>query len=122
MGRSWTDEELQTYVASSKSWIEVIRKLGLVSLNNYTTVRKHAKRLELDHSHFLTVQQLTEQNLKKGLKYTKEQVFIENSSISQKTLREYVVRLKLLEYKCSECTNVGIHLGKPFSSAILLRL
>ena len=115
--RTWNDKCLVLAVAASRSWIEVIRKLNLASVNNYTTVRKHSKRLMLDTSHFLSVAELTQVNLRKGNKYTKEEVFTINSGIDQGTLRRYVKLFGVLEYRCAipECANIGTYAGKPLA-------
>jgi hypothetical protein len=52
--RSYSDEELATAVAVSRSWRGVLRHLGLVATSSAAirSVRHHADRLDLDHGHF----------------------------------------------------------------------
>lgn len=50
--RKWTDEQFIKAVQSSKSYAQVIRKLGLKAAgSNYDTVKRKIKELNLDTSH-----------------------------------------------------------------------
>ena len=49
------------------------------------------------------------------LKYTNEQVFTEHSLYPRNKLKARIINQKLIEYKCFECNNVGIHNGKLLS-------
>ena len=49
------------------------------------------------------------------LKYTKEQVFTEHSLYPRNKLKARIINQRLIEYKCSECDNVGVHNGNPLS-------
>lgn len=50
--RKWTDEQFIEAVKTSKSYAQVIRKLGLkVAGSNYDTVKRKIKELNLDTSH-----------------------------------------------------------------------
>ena len=53
-GRSYTDADLARAVAGSRSWRGVLRELGLAatSASAMRSVRLHAERLGLDHTHF----------------------------------------------------------------------
>lgn len=42
--------------------------------------------------------------------YSLDEIFVKDSTVTQKTLREYVKRHKILEYKCAFCGNIGIWL------------
>jgi hypothetical protein len=54
VSRTWSDEQLTLAVQVSTSWRGVMRELGLngTSAGAIRTVRGHARRLELDVSHF----------------------------------------------------------------------
>ena len=53
--RSWTDEALVSAVETSRSWGDVVRKVGLEKGNSaYRTVQGHVARLGLDVSHLPT--------------------------------------------------------------------
>ncbi len=49
--RTWTEEQLESAVASASSWQEVADKLGLTGGSSQTTVRGHAARLGIETSH-----------------------------------------------------------------------
>lgn len=50
--RKWTDEQFIEAVASSLSYAEVIRKIGLKPAgSNYDTVKRKISKLNLDTSH-----------------------------------------------------------------------
>lgn len=54
MGRhkTWTDEDLRSAVATSRSWSGVVRQLGLAKGSSaYESVQRHAIRLNLDLAH-----------------------------------------------------------------------
>ena len=51
--RRWTDDQLRAAVASSESYAQVIRRLGLVPAGgNYVQVQRWIRELALDTAHF----------------------------------------------------------------------
>src|SRR5260370_5909781 len=50
--RSWTDAELATAIYNARSWRGVLRNLGLYQNGPTHVVRREARRLALDTSHF----------------------------------------------------------------------
>lgn len=92
----YSKEQLETIVKESKSIKEVARKLGYnaQSGRNPDIIKKRIKEYEIDTSHFAYV---------KGIKRTPENVFIENSTASQKVLREQYKKIKTIPYECSIC-------------------
>jgi hypothetical protein len=51
--RTWTDEQLRAAVASSSTFLDVIRKLALSPAGrNFYHIKAHIERLTLDTSHF----------------------------------------------------------------------
>jgi len=88
----------------------VLRKAGRKQAGgNQATLKKKIQEFNIDTSHF------TGQLWNKGKtkeednriatqeKYSLEEVFIENSPVTQKVLRGYVERHNILEYKCQKC-------------------
>jgi hypothetical protein len=51
--RRWTDAQLTSTIASSRSWAQACEVLGLTGGSSTTTVRGHAVRPGLDTGHFL---------------------------------------------------------------------
>lgn len=64
--RKWTDEQLVHAVAINRSWRAVARTLGLKSTST-NVVRRHARRLELDTSHFIGQRSWSDAELRHAL-------------------------------------------------------
>lgn len=94
---SFSDDEFKKIVKTSLSIAEICRKLGYKSChgNNYKTIKKRIAKLHLDTSHFKLTSH--EKNV------NKEDIFVINSKVSQKTLRTFVLKHNLKEYKCAIC-------------------
>lgn len=92
----YSKEELEAIVKSSNSIREVIDKLGYstVSGNNSVTVKNRIEKYNISTEHFTSV---------KGIKRTVENVFVKNSTASQKVMRNWYLKGNYTEYKCSIC-------------------
>lgn len=110
-----TDLEFKTLVESSPSMSFLLRKLGLENKgNNYQTCKTRIKSLGLDTSHFLNRIQST----KLSKEITKERVIeylSENSKLKRSSLKLYLIRFHLLDYRCSKCGNDGKWNGEKLS-------
>lgn len=111
--RPYTKEWLEQLCAESFSLAEVLRKTGRKGGGSQQTLKKKIQEFNIDTSHF------TGQFWNKGKtketderiaayaknleKYSLDQIFIKDSSVTQKVLRGYVERYKVLEYKCQNC-------------------
>lgn len=100
MGKSLVDnyskEELEDFVARSNSYRDVMSLIGYKSLNgrSYETVKKRIEKYGISTEHFGT---------KKAIKRTPENIFVENSTARQTTLRRWYTRGQYTEYKCAIC-------------------
>lgn len=105
---NFTKEELTILVKESTSFNDLIPKLGYAtrSGSNHTTVRTRLDNYEIDYSHF--------GNLNK-VERTEENIFIENSTASQKTLRDWYKKGQYTEYICSICRQKPIWQGKELT-------
>lgn len=105
---NFTVEELTQMVSESNSFNELILKLGYAarSGSNRVTVRKRLDKYDIDYSHF--------GNLNKT-KRTEENVFIENSTATQRTLRTWYEKGNYTPYECSICKMKPIWQGKPLT-------
>jgi hypothetical protein len=67
--RTWTDAQLRDAVERSQSWRAVARALGLkgTSAGVIRTVKRHAKRLGLDASHFTGQRRWSDQQLREAV-------------------------------------------------------
>ena len=94
----YTDEEFIKIVANSSNMAEISIKLGYAakSGSNYTRIRQRIDKLQLSTDHFSI-------GHKRPITRTFENIFIENSTADQKTLRKYYRQGNYSEYKCSIC-------------------
>lgn len=94
--------DLEIIIKNSKSFSEVANKLGYTNLSgNLPTLRKRIEEYNIDTSHFsgrVVIQ----------TKRNEENVFIENSTASQATLRRWYKKGEYTEYKCSICGQLPI--------------
>ena len=95
---SYSKEELDLIVLNSNSWRDLGRKLGYASNSSdlKLSIQKRIEELNIDTSHFKTV-------AKNSIERNEENVFIENSTADQSTLRRWYFKGKYTEYKCSIC-------------------
>ena len=102
----FTVEELTQLTQESNSFNELILKLGYAtrSGSNHNTVKDRLDRYNIDYSHF--------NNLNR-IERTEENVFIENSTATQKVLRHWYTKGEYTEYVCSICGMEPVWQGKP---------
>ena len=107
--RPYTKQWLEELCAESYSLAEVLRKAGRKGGGSQQTLKRKIQEFNIDTSHFtgqLWNKGKTSQNdsrIKSNEKYSLEEVFVENSPVTQKVLRGYVERHHVLEYKCQNC-------------------
>lgn len=104
----YSKEELELIVSQSNSIKEVISKIGYTtqSGSNNETVKTRLQKFQIDISHF------THQT---PIKRTEDNIFIENSTASQKTLRDWYVKGKYSSYICSICGQKPFWNGKELT-------
>jgi hypothetical protein len=64
--RTWTDDQLRSAVASSTTWKDVARKLGLVQ-SSTPRLKRHARRLDLNVSHFTGKRRWSDSDLRSAV-------------------------------------------------------
>lgn len=96
--KSYSKEELSLIVANSNSWRDLSHKLGYNcnSGDLKKAIQKRVEEFNIDTSHFSTV-------AKNAISRNEENVFIENSTATQKVLRSWYLKGRYTEYKCSIC-------------------
>lgn len=104
----YTKEELENIVKNSLSIKEVVKKLGYSTNggDNSKTVKDRINKYNIDISHFTKV---------KGIERSPENIFVCDSSASQKTLREWYKKGNYTEYKCSICGQEPVWQGKELT-------
>ena len=112
--QKYTKEWLEELCRDSYSLAEVLRKAGRKpGGGSQATLRKKIEEFNIDTSHFTGQlwnkgktkeddERIAQQSSNRE-KYSLEEVFIENSPVTQKVMRGYVERHNLLEYKCVNC-------------------
>lgn len=114
--RPYTKQWLQELCAESYSLAQVLRKAGRKQGGGtQTTLKKKIQEFGIDISHFTgqlwnkgktkeTDQRIANANKEK---YSLEEVFVQNSPVTQKVLRGYVERHEILKHVCQKCGNDG---------------
>ena len=95
---TYTDEEFSNIVKFSSNLLEVAKKLGYTSHSgsNGQRIRQRIDELNLSTDHFTL-------GNKRPIKRTEENIFIENSTADQKTLRTWYKKGNYTSYICSIC-------------------
>lgn len=103
-------EELEEIVKSSRTLQEVLKKIGYSSVSgaNRNTVQTRLDKYNISTEHFT-------KGVSRGIKRTEENVFCKNSTATQKTLRDWYIKGKYTEYKCSICGQKPFWNGKPLT-------
>lgn len=101
-------EELNQIVSESFSLKEVVRKVGYSADTgrNSDTVKKRIQQLNISMEHF---------SHQHKIKRTEDNIFCENSTASQATLRRWFIKIPNIEYKCSICGQNHIWQGKELT-------
>ena len=108
--QKYTKEWLEELCADSYSLAEVLRKAGRKQAGgNQEILKRKIQEFGIDTSHFTG--QLwnkgktkeTDSRIQSSEKYILEEVFIQNSPVTQKVLRGYVERHNVIEHKCQLC-------------------
>lgn len=102
-------EELEEIVKKSNSMKEVIDSLGYSthSGSNNNTVKSRLEKYNINYSHFNSAQ--------KPIKRNEDNIFIENSTASQATLRRWYLKGNYTPYICSICGQEPIWQGKELT-------
>lgn len=106
-----TKEELEVLVKSSRTYKEVLEKLGYSQPCNgpYDTLKSKISFWGINTSHMTHFKKCSNERA------TDDTIFSENSPHSHSTIRNYVIRHKCIPYKCVYCGNTGEWMGKPLA-------
>lgn len=106
--RKYDKEWLTELCKNSYSYAEVLRKAGRQQGGGtQATLKKKIKEYGIDISHFTGQRWQKSPNQQNNIVsrelYSLDEIFIKNSPVTQKVLRGYIERHKMLEYKCQTC-------------------
>lgn len=106
----FTNEEFEQIVKNSSNLLEVAKKLGYTSHSgdNGTRIRKRIDSLNISTEHFSL-------GNKRPMKRNPENIFIENSTADQKTLRKYYLKGEYTPYICAICGQEPFWNNKPMT-------
>jgi bacterioferritin-associated ferredoxin len=100
----WTDDQLRAAVASSESYAQVIRKLGLVPAGgNYVQVQRRIRALALDTSHFTGMGGNVGLKLHPRPSAPLEEVLVEDRPTGSHKLKRRLFRAGLKRPACELC-------------------
>ena len=107
---TYSDEDFTNIVKNSFSMAEVARKLGYTSHSgsNGERIRKRIDELKISTQHFSL-------SHKRLIRREEQNVFCENSTASQRTLRTWYLKGNYTEYKCSICNQEPFWQGKELT-------
>jgi len=107
--KSLGKENFQKLCDESDSIKECLEKLelGWNGSSNYQAFRVIAKEFEVDLTKLETNRKKHHSQWIKE-NYKIENLFCESSSVSRGTVRKFIIRNNLIEYKCVKCGNIGI--------------
>lgn len=103
----WLDlpvEKWKDVIESSSTRAEVARKVGRSPGSGFNErLKNYCLEHNISTEHFTT----KENNLGGKEKYTLDEILIENSPVTRRTLKDYLAKYDVLEYKCAVCGNKG---------------
>lgn len=103
---NFSKEEIIRIVKQSTTYLECLQKMGYNSNSGSATnrLRQVIQEYDIDISHF---------HQKFPIKRTEENIFVENSTATQKVLRRWYQKGNYTPYKCSICGQEPFWNGKP---------
>jgi hypothetical protein len=104
---NYTKEELEHIVSESFSFAEVLSKLGYSTKggNNNKTLKDRIEYYGISTDHFTTHARKRD--------WTDDEIFCEDSKVSQPTLRRTFKKREFVPYKCAVCGLEPFWNGKP---------
>lgn len=95
---SYSKEELSLIVANSNSWRDLSKKLGYNcnSGDLKLSIQKRIEEFNINTEHFKSV-------AKNAIERNEDNIFIKDSTATQKTLRQWYLKGEYTEYKCAIC-------------------
>lgn len=102
---NYRPSELREIVSKSRSYSEVLKRLGYRTCNgdNCKILKKRLKKLKISTEHFKRSEPRT---------FTFDDVFCKNSEVGQATLRRYFLKYGTIEYECDICGQKPFWNGK----------
>ena len=105
----YSNEEFEQIVAQSSSFKEVAQKLGYSAFSGDLSnrIKQKIETLQISTTHFNSVVN--------PIKRNEENIFIQNSTACQRTLRAWYLKGKYSKYECSICGQLPEWQGKELT-------
>jgi hypothetical protein len=117
--RTWSKDDLCKAIAQSDNLNEALRKLGVTTSNGTReVVKKYIKCWDIDTSHFLTLKELQKRSAKKlgpRNKIPLDQILVNESNYSRKSLKQRLFKNGMKQRKCELCGQGELWMGKKMS-------
>ena len=107
---NFTDKELEKFLSSSRSFRNFLKKAGYYTTGSgaYNSAKKYL------NSKGIIIPEYNYKSVFYG-KIENEDFFIENSLLDRGTIKNRIIREKLIDYKCEGCNNEGIWKDKKIT-------
>lgn len=104
----FSDEEFEKIVKDNFCYADIMKDLGYNSKSgsSYKALKEKINKLNISTEHFTS---------KKGIERNEENIFIENSTADQSTLRKYYLKGNYTPYICLICGQEPIWQEKPMT-------
>ena len=98
----YTKEQAVEAISKSRSWKEVLEKLGLKDAGgNARTIKKIALKNNVDTSHFLGQGWSLGKDAINAISV--ENAFVKNSTLSKNSIKKKIIKFGLIKYICQKC-------------------
>ena len=104
---NYTENELKQIVKMSKSYRDLAKKIGYTSFSGDLKIFLEERFSQFDTSHFNKKSEVNKRNF--------EDVFIENSTVDQSTLRRWYLKGEYTPYICAICGQEPMWQGKDLT-------
>lgn len=110
------EKEFKDVIRQAHSYSHALSYFGLQNKGgNSKTLKKRICELKLSTSHFLSRSLASTKTRQLSKEQVIETLLIENCLSSRSTIKKYIIRHELLDYKCESCLNLGEWMGKRIS-------
>lgn len=111
-------DKLQNLFDTSFSIKEILQKVDIrPHSHNYDYINKIVEDLNISTDKFKINQKIKKSEFLENVRSKRkiEDIFCENSECGQRTVKNYILKNKVIPYKCSKCDNEGVWLNEPIS-------
>ena len=111
---SWEKDKILNAIIGANSKSDILRNMGLSTKSgNFQTLDRYCFLYSIEVPLF--VRGANDSNTRFKQKVTNEELFCENSKHASTTIKNRVIKDKLIEYKCEKCDNNGEWMGEKIS-------